>query len=111
MNVSKYVVVINTDGTVTTYDDLGMTMPEFSGTLPILHKIVSYVAIKGKKDIPDELKLYDPIFKFALSGDKTKELIIPKYHILRFIKYVQSMPDDEIGNFDKLLEFTNIKVK
>lgn len=96
MVVAKYTVVINSDGTVMTYDTFNRLMTEFTGKLPILHKILKYVNINNKKDLEDDLKIYDPVYKFCISGINNKELVIPKEHIHRFVKNIIVLKDGVI---------------
>jgi len=96
MGISKYTVTINSDGSVMTYDSFNRLMTEFTGKLPILHKVMKYVDMSNKKDLDDDLKIYDPVYKFCISGVSNKELVIPKEHIHRFIKSIVQLKDGVI---------------
>lgn len=96
MGIGKYTVVINSDGSVITYDSAGRLMTEFTGKLSVLHKILKYVKIEGKKDLDEDLRIYDPIYNFCISGVRNKELVIPKEHINRFVKSVVHLKDGVI---------------
>lgn len=104
MGIAKYTVVINSDGTVMTYDNLNRLMIEFTGKLSVLHKVLEYVNRSDKKDLEEDLKLYDPIYKFCISGISNKELIIPKEHIGRFVNSVVKLKDG-------IIDFTEIAKK
>ena len=96
MGSGKYTVVINSDGSVMTYDSASRLMTEFTGKLPVLHKILKYVNIEGKKDLEEDLRIYDPIYNFCISGVRNKELVIPKEHIGRFVKSIVQLKDGVI---------------
>ena len=95
MGLGKYTVVINSDGSVMTYDNFNRLMTEFTGKLPILHKILQHVNVSSKKDLDGDLRIYDPIYSFCISGT-SKELVIPKEHISRFIKNIVQLKDGVI---------------
>jgi len=91
---NKYTVLIHSDGSVITQDTSGITMDEFTGKLSILHKIIKYTNNKNKKDLAEDLRIYDPVFIFRVSGNANKELVIPKDHIVKFNKYLTPHKDD-----------------